>query len=346
MNVHDSEYIAGVLENLGYISTDNIKETDILILNSCSVRQASEDSVYGWGKKIKLLEKKPFVILAGCLAGSATGERARITEQYIKAKVPWVDAIIPPKSMSSLSSIIPKRLRGDHAWVNISSGCDNFCTYCVVPYARKEEVSRPQEEIIKEIENLVKNGYTEFTLLGQNVNSWGLTKDEKFKVRLGSNITLPFANLLRTICNIASVTKVEFMSSNPFDFTDDLIGALKNSKVSRYLHIAVQSGDDEILAKMNRRHTAKEFLELVTKIKKAVPDIRIGTDLIVGFPSETEEQFLNTVKLCKEVKFNNAYVAMYSPRPGTVAATFKNDITLTEKRKRHKILLGVIKYEK
>ena len=357
MNVHDSEYIAGVLENLGYESTVDIKETDILILNSCSVRQAAEDSVYGWGKKLKLLEKKPFVILAGCLAGSATGERARITEQYIKAKVPWVDVVLAPSDLFSLPSILPntpkstnspkslsyKRLGGTHAWVNISSGCDNFCTYCVVPYARKEEVSRSQEEIVREIEDLVKNGYSEFTLLGQNVNSWGLSQDEKFKIRLGSNTKLPFANLLRTICNINGVTKVEFMSSNPFDFTDDLIEALKNPKVSRYLHIAVQSGDDEVLAKMNRRHTAKEFLELVTKIKQAVPDIRIGTDLIVGFPGETEEQFLNTVTLCKKVKFNNAYVAMYSPRLGTVAATFKNDVSLSEKRKRHKVLLGVIK---
>lgn len=343
MNVHDSEYIASVLENLGYEETTDLKEADILILNSCSVRQAAEDSIYGWGKRLKLLKTKPFVILAGCLAGSATGDRVRITPNYIKNKIPWVNAIVPPNYLSSLSSIIPKRSPGDHAWVNISSGCDNFCSYCVVPYARKQEISRPKEEIIEEIKNLVEMGYCEFTLLGQNVNSWGLSKKDKFKIRLGSNAKLPFANLLRTTCGIKGVKRVEFMSSNPFDFTDDLIDAMKNPLISRYLHIAMQSGDDEILSRMNRRHTAKEFLDLIQKIKKEVPNIRIGTDLIVGFPGETARQFLNTVALCKKVKFANAYVAMYSPRPGTVAAGFSNDVPLEEKRRRHKILLGVIK---
>jgi len=356
MNEHDSETISWTLENLGYESTSLLEDADVFVINSCSVRQAAEDSVYGLGKRIKNLSRKPFVILAGCFSGSAKGERARITEKYIRDKAPWIDAMLAPSEIVNLSKILPNNpniskisnpafngLSKKHAYITISTGCDNFCSYCVVPYARKEEVSRPKEEIINEIKNLVKKGVNEFTLLGQNVNSWGLLKEEKFTIRTGSSKKLPFAGLIREICDIPEVKKVGFLSSNPFDFTEDLIDAVRHPKVFRYLHIALQSGDDDVLKKMNRRHTAKEYLHLINKIRKSVPDVKIGTDLIVGFPGETEAQFKNTVNLCKKIKFAKAYVAMYSPRPGTTAYFMIDDVPLEVKRRRHSKLLGVIK---
>jgi len=361
MNVHDSEIISTLLENIGFEKTKNINSCDVYIINSCSVRQAAEDSVYGLGKTIKTMKKKPFVMLAGCMVGSATGKRKRYSLDYIKNKIPWVDAFISPNDIvtipSIVSTILPpgnekkispliKRASGDWAFVNISFGCDNFCTFCVVPYAKGEEVSRTKDEILKEIHNLIKKGYSKFTFLGQNVNSWGLSKDRKFKIRAGSAQKLPFAKLIREVCALKKVKKVSFMSANPFDFTMDLVEAISHQKVDRYIHIAVQSGDNKILKAMGRRHTAEEFVNLVKAIRKSKPKARIGTDIIVGFPGETKKQFNNTVKLCKKVKFNNAYIAMYSERKGTKAAALSNSINLEEKKKRHGELLKAVKLYK
>jgi len=355
MNERDSKKIAEILEEKGYKQVDNLENTDLFIINSCSVRQSAEDSVYGWGKKIGKLSKKPEVILCGCLSGSAKGERARILPKVIKNKAPWIDYLVAPSEINSFFSAfpnsvgfssnftIPKGLSKQSPFVTISTGCDNFCSYCVVPYSRKAEKSKSKEDIILEIEKLVCNGFSEITLLGQNVNSWNLSDVEKFKIRAGSAKKLPFANLLREICGISQIKKVEFFSSNPFDFTLDLVDALKNPKMSRFLHIAVQSGDDEILKKMNRRHTAKEFINLVKTLYKEIPDIKISTDLIVGFPGESDLQFENTVFLCKKVRFFNAYISKYSPRPGTAAYNFKDSVPLDVKRSRHKRLLEVVK---
>ncbi len=336
-NTYDSEVISGILETCGFIETKDVITSDLLVVNTCSVRQKSEDKVYGIGKvvaKIKEKNKEFKAIMAGCMVGSVTGERQRYDFNELKKRTPWVDAYISPSQIRELPKILKELNLADdwvtksldlnkvlakksqtfapgefakpdpkHAFVNISLGCDNFCTFCVVPFARGKEISRSKEEILKEIEHLTRVGYEHITLCGQNVNSWGLGINEKFEVRTGSDQKLPFAALLRDVHELNGVSKISFISSNPFDFTTDLIETLKLPKISRYLHIAIQSGSDEILKKMNRRHTVKDFEDLIAKIREAVPEIEIGTDIIVGFPSETQNQFMETVALCERIKF-------------------------------------------
>lgn len=380
-NTADSETMAGILEAFDFYETRQVEDADLFIVNTCSVRQKSEDKVYGLGKvvpKIKLKKPAFKVIVAGCMVGSVTGERARYSFEELKKRTPWADKYISPAQIRELPKILvdlglldewaakalnldalgPKRgvtfapgadakPNPKHAFVNISIGCDNFCTFCVVPYARGKEISRSKEEILKEIHHLVRAGYSQVTLCGQNVNSWGLPATVKFDIRSGSNDKLPFADLLREIHDISGLEKISFISSNPFDFTTDLIEVLKLPKISRYLHIAVQSGNNEVLKRMNRRHTVEEFESLIQKIREAVPELEIGTDIIVGFPGETHEQFLDTVKLCKKVGFNVAYISIYSARKGTPAEKyFKDDVPLAEKKKRHAALTKVVEENK
>ncbi|MCX6784226.1 MAG: MiaB/RimO family radical SAM methylthiotransferase [candidate division WWE3 bacterium] len=340
MNTYESGKIADLLLGLDLTEASDIHQSDFLIINSCSIRQAAEDSVYGWGLVIKDLPKKPVVILMGCLTGAAKSQRRRYELSYLQKKAPWVDYFWTfEEAVEKLPTIVKSNRvasveRNSTGLVSISRGCDNFCTYCVVPYARGPEKSRPLSDIIEEVEKLVTSGQTEIILLGQNVNSWGkdFTPPERFSY------------LVKKVHAIKGITKVSFLSSNPYDFEDDLIAVLKLPKVDRYLHLPVQSGDDEILRKMNRRHTREEYLELVVKIKKAVPEIRIGTDIIVGFPGETDGQFGHTLDLIKEVGFKQIFVAMYSPRKGTVAAeTMMDDVPSKVKRQRHKEVLDLIK---
>jgi len=367
-NMADSNYMAGVLEALGFEPSDNPLNSSIYLINTCSVRQRSEDKAYGLGKELKAHAQnggeKPFIIMAGCMVGSVTGERQRYEFEELQKKTPWVDAYINPSQLSEIPSILVKNRILDewalsrvnhldiltkpetktHAFVNISYGCDNFCTFCVVPYARGKEVSRPEEDILREIQHHTMRGVTTITLCGQNVNSWGLETTEKFEIRTGSDQKLPFADLLRKIHNIPQIEKIDFLSSNPFDFTNDLIQALTLPKVSNYLHMAVQSGDNEVLKKMNRRHTVEDFVDLVGKIKKAKPQLELGTDIIVGFPGETVEQFENTCNLFKLVSFRVAFISIYSPRKGTPAEKFyKDNISLAEKKRRHAHLTKVWK---
>ena len=372
-NIADSQKIAGVLEALGFEQTVEISgrnedetllqtlpNTDLFIVNTCSVRQKSEDKVYGLGRIIKKIKKKPFIVMAGGMVGSVTGERLRYEFKTLENKTPWVNAYINPSQIMEIPRIlIAEGLLNEwaiqkfnsqqveslqdqkkHAFVNISYGCDNFCTYCVVPYSRGKEISRSKEEIISEVSNLVKRGFTEVTLCGQNVNSWGLGTKEKFEIRAGSDQKLPFAELLRETHTIEGIEKIDFMSSNPFDFTQDLIEAIKLPRISNYFHIAVQSGNNEVLKKMNRRHTIEEFLDLMKRIKEARPNAEIGTDIIVGFPGETREQFMDTVSLFEKVKFNVAFISIYSPRIGTPAEKFMNDdVPAKEKKWRHSYLM-------
>ncbi|EKE00263.1 MAG: tRNA-I(6)A37 thiotransferase enzyme MiaB [uncultured bacterium] len=375
-NIADSEAISGVLESLGY---EAIKEPsgknedeillkilpicDLFIVNSCSVRQKSEDKVYGLGKLLKKISsmpkpnKKPFVVLAGCMVGSVTGERQRYAFDILKKKTPWVDVYINPSQILSLPEILIQqgltpqavterqkvdKQATDHAYINISTGCDNFCSYCVVPYARGKEVSRDEKELLAKITKLTQQGFTHITLCGQNVNSWGLSTSQKFNIRAGSNQKLPFAKLLRNIHEIEGIKKIDFISSNPFDFTKDLIEAVKLPKISNYLHIAIQSGNNEVLKKMNRRHTVEEFKELVSSLRSAKPDMELGTDIIVGFPGETREQFMDTVKLFEEIPFNVAFISIYSPRKGTTAEKlYPDDVDAKEKKWRHAYLTKV-----
>lgn len=363
-NIADSSMMAGILEALGFEKTEDFTESNVFIINTCSVRQKSEDKVYGIAKKLKGLVKKPFVIMAGCMVGSVTGERQRYEFEELQKRTPWVDEYINPTQLRNIPNILMNRgLIGEWAmqkfsstdvnqvyktkeigYVNISYGCDNFCTFCVVPYARGGEVSRSEREILREVKHLLATGFKHIMLCGQNVNSWGIGMNEKFKIRTGSEQNLPFANLLRTVHDMEGLEKLSFLSSNPFDFTQDLIDAIKLPKIDNFLHIAVQSGNDEILKKMNRRHSINDFLNLIEKIKKEKPNVEFGTDVIVGFPSETREQFMDTVKLFETVPFNVAFISIYSPRKGTPAERFyKDDVPLAEKKWRHKHLNDVWK---
>jgi tRNA-2-methylthio-N6-dimethylallyladenosine synthase len=367
-NEADSNTMAGILESLGFEKGSSLGDSDLFIVNTCSVRQKSEDKAYGIGKEVKRLNdeglKVPFIVMAGCMVGSVTGERQRYAFEELKKRTPWVNEYINPHQIMNLPEILfkngiigewatskfnPQEIYGSqsdkkHVFINISLGCDNFCSFCVVPYSRGAEISRSKQEIIREIQHYILRGYGEFTLCAQNVNSWGLSMSEKFDIRSGSDQKLPFADLLREISLLEGVSKIDFLSSNPFDFTNDLIEALKNPKVSNYLHMAVQSGNNEILKKMNRRHTVEDFISLVEKIKEQKPNLELGTDIIVGFPGETRDQFLDTVNLFKKVQFKVAYISIYSPRKGTPSAKFyPDDIPLKEKKERHAELMKVWK---
>jgi len=367
-NMADSNKIASILEALGFEEAKKLKEADIFIVNSCSVRQKSDDKAYGLGKVIKKLKEDtgrvPICIMAGCVVGSAVGVRKRYELDYLVKKTSWVDLYISPSQINELPNIlmpflvekeisiqsgikklpsniedIDLKTNGDSAYVNISYGCDNFCTFCVVPYARGKEISRTKEEILKEIAKLVKKGVKNVTLCGQNVNSWGLTPQEKSKIRIGGEQKLPFADLLRSIHDIPEIEKIEFISSNPFDFTQNLIDIFKLPKISNYLHIAVQSGNNDILKSMNRNHTHEEFIDLINRLKIVRPNLEIGTDIIVGFPNETREQFMDTVLLFQQIDFAVAFISMYSPRKGTISfKTLDDNVPIIEKKWRHSYL--------
>lgn len=375
-NIRDSQAMAGSLDALGFLPTEDYRKADVIIINTCSVRQKSEDKVYGWGMKLekekggKIVDKKDgqIVFVTGCMIGSAKGDRTRYSMDDMEKRLSWADYLLAPHEEYKIPSIlVEKGLVGEWAlkavgknpdnpghendtkwaYVNISTGCDNFCTFCVVPYARGEEQSRSEEDIIHEVKHLSSRGYKNIMLVGQNVNSWGLDRETKFKLRAGSNHKIPFAGLLRKVHEIDGVEKISFISSNPFDFTQDLIETLSLPKIDKYLHMAVQSGNNQILEKMNRRHTIEEFKGLITSIKKEVPDMQFGTDIIVGFPGETKEQFEDTVKLFKEIPFKVAFISIYSPRKGTNAEKFMEDnIPLKEKKRRHVKLLKVWKDQK
>jgi tRNA-2-methylthio-N6-dimethylallyladenosine synthase len=367
-NLADSNTMAGILESLGFEKTDDFKEADVYIVNTCSVRQKSEDKAYGLGREIKILKdegkKVPFIVMAGCMVGSVTGERQRYALEELQKKTPWVNAYINPHQIFNLPQILfenklindwakskfdPNQVYGSqsdnkHVFINISLGCDNFCSFCVVPYSRGAEISRSKDEVINEINHYLLRGFKEFTLCAQNVNSWGLSMSDKFEIRTGSDQKLPFADLLREIHQIENVEKIDFLSSNPFDFTNDLIDALKLPKISNYLHMAVQSGNDDILKKMNRRHSVSDFIDLVNRIVEVKPQLELGTDIIVGFPGETEAQFLDTMKLFEKVAFKVAFISIYSPRKGTPSAKlYKDDIPLEVKKERHARLTKVWK---
>lgn len=377
-NIADSEKIDSILEPLGFEKfhvfqeftnelnelRDVLPNVDLFIINTCSVRQKSEDKVYGLGKIFAEAKRRgqrvPYVLMCGCMVGSVTGERVRYPFNELKKRTPWVNYYISPSQIHSLPIVLSnvfgppvqsksqkEKFTPRHAYINISSGCDNFCSYCVVPYARGSEVSHSETGIIQEVEKLISRGIKELTLCGQNVNSWGLSPVDKFKVRAGSDFKLPFADLLRKLHSFKQLEKIEFISSNPFDFSTDLIEAFSLPKISNYLHIAVQSGNNEVLKKMNRRHTREEFIELLKSIEKTKPKVEFGTDIIVGFPGETENQFMDTVSLFKRVYFSVAFINMYSPRKGTLAdRLYSDDVSIKEKKRRHDFLTKVWKEQK
>lgn len=361
-NVADSQRIASYFVSRGYLPSKSLKSADEIVINTCMIRQKAEDKVTGLVKNIVASRKaKPKIIITGCMVGMATRDESGKYLKDLRKRMPEVDEFLP---LEEVGFDYPA-LRNDvtHSWVPISNGCNNFCTFCVVPFTRGREISRPFEDIISEIKELAKKGCTEVTLLGQNVNSYGadIVKNSKgYKLPSGrvvkpvivkhlNRFRIPtlFPYLLEEVCKIRKIKTVKFISSNPWDFSDELIKVIaKNPKIDRNLHIAVQSGDDEVLKRMNRWYTAQEYLNLVNKIKSKIIGAQISTDIIVGFPGETENQFQNTVILAKEANFAYAYVSRYSARPNTAATkAFKDNLSHKEKEERWQILDNLINHK-
>lgn len=358
-NVADSQRISSYYLARGYKQAKTVKTASEIAINTCMIRQSAEDRVTGLVKNIvNSRNHKPKIVITGCMVGMAARDE---TGKYLKAlkhRMPEVDEFLPLEEVGFDYPAL--RSNVSHSWVPISNGCNNFCTFCVVPFTRGREISRPFEDIIDEIRDLAAKGCTEITLLGQNVNSYGadLVKN-KTGYKLPNNRTVKpvmvkhlgkyriptlFPYLLEEVCNIKGLESVKFISSNPWDFSDKLIDVIaENKKIDRNIHLAVQSGDDKVLKKMNRWYTRKEYITLVKKIKSKIKNAEISTDIIVGFPGETEKQFQNTIKLAKDAEFAYAYVAKYSARPNTAATkALKDDIPYAEKEKRFHILNRLI----
>lgn len=352
MNYSDSDKIRAILKYYGLQEVSKFEEADVIILNSCSVRQQAEDKILGWAKKLK--DHKPIVILTGCMA---TRERGFWTdgEKYrgqIKRKYPWIDIVLDIRQISELPvllkldevpfgdsdylNLFPSNIEsGIIAKLPISTGCDFFCTYCIVPFSRGAMVHRPYEKILDDASKFLKQGSKLIYLIGQNVNSWEADVDGK---------QIRFDSLLNGLSKLDGDFWITFVSSNPMDFSDEMIEAIaENKKIVRWLNLAVQSGSNKILQKMNRRYTVEKYLELVKKIKSKVPDIRLTTDIIVGFPEETEEDFKQTLDLVQNVEFEMVYIGKYSPRHGTVAErVLEDNIPLEVKKERFHRLESVV----
>ncbi len=340
MNVRDSETIKGILENIGFCETEDPAKADLILFNTCSVRENPERKVYGRIQQYKPGTDK-IIGICGCMVQQGA------EFEYIKNHLPQVSLVFGTHNLHELPQLIErvmlgervlevwedkkdlieglpaKREKGVKAFVNISFGCNNFCTYCIVPYTRGREKSRQKQHILEEITDLARNGYKEITLLGQNVNSYG--KD------LGTD----FASLLKAVQNIDGIERIRFTTSHPKDLSEDLIQAfVELPKLCEHLHLPLQSGSNRVLKLMNRRYTAEHYLNLVEKLRQAVPDIALTTDLIVGFPGETEADFKETLDLVKQVGYDSAFTFIYSPRKGTPAAQIKEQIAEDIKKER------------
>ena len=343
MNISDAERVASVLEKLKYKETSNINEADLILITMCSVRQSAVDRIYGLiekFKKLRLSNPKLKTILTGCILKKDRKKFAKNFYYVIDIKdIKNLSRLLGNRESSTklrpeelnYLDIAPKYSSKFSANVPIMTGCNNFCAYCVVPYVREREISRPAKEIISEIKNLVKNKYKEIWLLGQNVNSY---KDGKTN----------FPGLLKIINNIPGNFWIRFTSSHPKDFNDEVINAMAfGRKITPYLNLPIQSGDDNVLKSMNRYYTVKEYKNKIEKLRNKVPNIALSTDIIVGFPGETKRQFNNTAKLFRDIKYDMAYINKYSPRAGTPAAKLKDNVSTVEKKKREKILTEILK---
>ncbi len=342
MNLSDSERTASLFESFGLKNSPKNK-ANLVVINSCSVRQSAENKIYGEIINLKKLRPIPKIVVTGCVAARNPKKIAKLADYVLNIK----ELYCWPKKMELSKkntkqklyfSVPAKHSSSFHAYVPISNGCNNFCTYCVVPYSRGREISRPQKEILRETEKLVKTGYKAITLVGQNVNSYG--KDLSKKIN--------FVRLLKEIEKIAKKYSPNlwlwFLTSHPKDMSDELISFVGKSKIiCPYIHLPIQNGDNEILKKMNRKYTRENYLQVFKKIKNKISDAAFSTDIIVGFPGETKKQFENTVALFKQVKFDMAYIAEYSPRPGTAAARLRDNVSLKEKKRRHQILDNLLK---
>ncbi len=339
MNARDSEKLSGILKQIGFAETGSEKEADFVLYNTCTVRENANLRIYGrLGALNALKKKKPWMMIALC--GCMMQEPEAVAR--IKKSYGFVDLLFGTHNNFKLAELFSRRLeeRGMAAeiWegteqiveelpverkypfksgVNIMSGCDNFCSYCIVPYVRGREKSRAPQDILKEIRRLAGDGVVEVMLLGQNVNSYGKTLKEP----------ISFAQLLRQIEQVEEIERIRFMTSHPKDLSDELIEVMRTSKkICRHLHLPLQSGSSRILKLMNRRYTKERYLELAEKLRRAIPDISLTTDIIVGFPGETEEDFKETLEVVERVRFDSAFTFIYSKRTGTPAASMENQV--------------------
>ncbi len=353
-NVADSEKIKGIASSMGYVINENIENADFVIYNTCAVRENAEDRVFGNTGMLKKLKKNnPNMIigLCGCMM-----QQPHIVKK-IKQSYPQVDLIMGTHSLHLLPQLLYKILddkvkvidiedrdgifpeglpilrdEKDHAWVPIMYGCDNFCTYCIVPYVRGREISRKSIDVINEVKTLVNNGYKEITLLGQNVNSYGKGLEEKIN----------FNTLLREINEIPGEFEISFMTSHPKDCSKELIDTISEcDKISKHLHLPVQSGSNRILTLMNRKYTIDEYKKLINYAKEKISGLILSTDIIVGFPGETYEDFVKTKEIVEYVKYDFLYTFIYSRRVGTVAADMDDFISSEEKHKWFNELLNL-----
>ncbi len=384
-NEADSERVAALYESRGYTRARTMKLADDVVINTCMIRASAEHRVYGVVHNLteeKKKGRKVKIVVTGCMVGMAAREKTGNMLSKLHKKMPGVDEFLPIEEVGFDFAAV--RTDPHHAWVPISNGCNNFCTFCVVPFTRGREISRPFSDVIAECKELAAKGIAHITLVGQNVNSYGadllvgenniqvmrdlpnktyfqksiVSKGKKATYTINGKAVKPtfvkhlgrlriptlFLQLLQELCAIDGVRLVDFISSNPWDFSDELISVMKdNEKLSRDIHLALQSGDNDVLRRMNRWYTREEFMLLVRKIKGAMPNARISTDIIVGFCGETADQFEHTVDLAKKVGFSKAYVAMYSDRPMTAAhKAYTDDVPHAEKKRRWQILEELI----
>ncbi len=355
MNAHDSEKLRGILERAGYIE-GNTEEEDVVIYNTCTVRENANNRLYGHiGRLRSAKEKNPHMIIGIC--GCMMQEKDEV--EKIQKKYPYVDMIFGTHNLTHFAGIMVEKtghtgtlvtlLTDDNSkvienvpskrkypfksGVNIMYGCNNFCTYCIVPYVRGREYSRPKEEILEEIKRLIDDGVVEVMLLGQNVNSYGKT----------FHPSVPFHELLWDVTKINGIERIRFMTSHPKDLSDDLIDVMAASpKICPHLHLPLQSGSTRILKKMNRHYTKESYLELAEKIIKKIPDISLTTDIMVGFPSEAEEDFQDTMDVCREIGFDSAFTFIYSKRHGTPAEKMEDQVPQPVVKERFDRLLKLV----
>lgn len=352
MNIHESEKLAGILSQLGYVEGKDERNADILVFNTCCIRETAEQKIYGnlgLAKNYKKHNANMIVALVGCMT------QQQGTIDTIKAKYPFVDIVLGTTNINlfagSVKSIIDARKKTydttesdyskvelpcvrtsyPNAWVNIIYGCNNFCTYCIVPYVRGREHSRRLDDVVEEVSQLIDSGYKEITLLGQNVNSYG--KD------LGDDTS--FAKLLDKIAALPGKFRLRFMTSHPKDLTDDVIEQIaKHANICNYIHLPVQSGSNNILTKMNRKYTREQYLQLVEKIRTKIPGVGITTDIMVGFPGESDDDFADTLSLVEQCRYSSAFCFIYSRRKGTPAYDSPEQLPYSVKQKRIAQLLS------
>ena len=344
MNEHDSEYISGIMEDIGYEKTEDMEKASVIIVNTCAIRENAHNKAEGMLGRIKHLKetkKDIIVIFCGCMA-----QEEKLVNKIKDYK--WIDIICGTHNYHKIPEYLMERINSDRvcevysiqgdvienipvkrdskytAWVNIQYGCDKFCTYCIVPYTRGKQRSRKSEDILDEVRELYNNGYSEVTLLGQNVNAYGKDFDDDYD----------FADLLGEVSQ-TGIPRIRFVTSHPWDFTDKMIDVIsKCDNIMPYVHLPIQSGSNRILKLMGRKYTTEEYLEIVRKLREKIPNVSITTDIIVGFPGETKEDFEKTLDIVNKVKYDLAYTFIFSPREGTPAAKMEDNTTQEEKKAR------------